>query len=183
LFRSFDFIYLASSKYFGRFPWHEPYIYVFGTEAGVENLQEFAASTNGDRWLLGKDNVSGADFVIHRANLPSGGHETRTSVRAFLAQGPANPEREALLSVLREARSPEETSKLDDEKTPSLKLAEEYLGLGGTRRAKVDDNIVSTRKWEDEPAEAKAFWEEKIEPLNDKQHQEVEIHLPSISDD
>lgn len=88
-----------------------------------------------------------------------------------------------MLWLLREARGPEETGKPDDEKTPSLKLAEEYLSLGGTRRAKVDDNIVSTRKWEDEPAEAKAFWEEKIESLDQKQRQEVEIHLPSISDD
>lgn len=149
----------------------------------MENLREFAVSANGDRWLLGKDNVSGEDFVLHRANLPSGGHETRTSVLAFLAQETASPEREALLSLLREARGSEEASQLDDEKTPSLKLAEEYLSLGGTRRAKVDDNIVSTRKWEDEPAEAKAFWEEKIEPLDDKQRQEIEIHLPSISDD
>ena len=104
-------------------------------------------------------------------------------MQAFLAQGPASPEREALLSLLRKARGSEEASKLDEEKTPSLKLAEEYLSLGGTRRAKVDDNIVSTRKWEDEPAEAKAFWEEKIEPLDDKQRQEIEIYLPSISDD
>lgn len=104
----------------------------------MENLREFATSANGDGWLLGKDNVSSDDFVLHRANLHSGGHETRTSVRAFLAQGTAPPEREALRSLLRKARGLEGASKLDEEKTPSLKLAHEYLSLGGTR-AKVDD--------------------------------------------
>ncbi|WP_244484171.1 MULTISPECIES: hypothetical protein [unclassified Rhizobium] len=104
-------------------------------------------------------------------------------MRAFLAQGTAPPEREALRSLLRKARGLEGASKLDEEKTPSVKRAHEYLSLGGTRRAKVDDNIVSTRKWEDEPAEAEAFWDEKIEPLDDKQRQKIEIQLPSISDD
>jgi hypothetical protein len=69
------------------------------------------------------------------------------------------------------------------DKTPSLKLAEEYLRLGGRRRAKVDDNIVSTRQWDDEPAEAAEFWKKHVEPLHDKQRSDVEIHLPSISDD
>ena len=40
------------------------------------------------------------------------------------------------------------------EKTHSLELAQEYRRLGGTRLAKMDDNFVSTRKWDDEPAEA-----------------------------
>lgn len=149
----------------------------------MDTLQEFAASSNGDRWLLGNDPASGQLFVLHRGNASSGGHETRTSVDAFLSLNPSGAEREALLAVLNGANGPDKNHEVAEEKTPSVKLAEEYINLGGTRRAKVDDNIVSTRKWEDEPAEAAAFWAENIEPMDDKPRRDVEIHLPSISDD
>ena len=68
------------------------------------------------------------------------------------------------------------------EKTPSLKLAEEYMRLGGRRRVKIDDNIVTTRQWDKDTPEAEAFWQENIEPLDDKRRHEVEVHLPSIND-
>ena len=103
------------------------------------------------------------------------------SVDAFLAQQPSGPERDALLAVL-DGTTEASPRPLTDLKTPSLILAEKYLELGGRRRAKVDDNIVSTRRWEDEPREATAFWEEHVAPLDEKQRQGVEIHLPSISD-
>lgn len=67
------------------------------------------------------------------------------------------------------------------EKTESLKLAEEYMRLGGRRQAKVDDNIVSTREWDKDAPEAAAFWRDRIETLDDKSRQEVELHLPSIN--
>ena len=67
-------------------------------------------------------------------------------------------------------------------KTPSLELAEEYIRLGGRRRSKIDDNIVSSRLWEKETPEAEAFWRQHIESLDDKHRQQVEVHLPSISD-
>lgn len=66
--------------------------------------------------------------------------------------------------------------------TPSKKIADEYLALGGRRKAKVDDNIVSTRAWEDDSSEAAAFWKEKVEPLGDDERREIELHLPSMSD-
>lgn len=66
------------------------------------------------------------------------------------------------------------------EKTPSLKLAEEYIRLGGHRRVKIDDNIVTTRQWEHDTPEAEAFWREKVEPLDDRRRHEVEVYLPSI---
>lgn len=66
--------------------------------------------------------------------------------------------------------------------TESKKLAEEYLRLGGRRKAKVDDNIVSTRIWDDEPAEADAYWSENIAPLDGKRRREVELLLPSMND-
>lgn len=67
--------------------------------------------------------------------------------------------------------------------TPSLKLAEEYIRLGGRRRAKVDDNIVSTRAWEPDTPEAAAFWKAQVETLDQKSRDEVELHLPSIVDE
>lgn len=66
----------------------------------MDDLQEFARSSNGDRWFLTKDPATGEACVLHRANLPSGGHETRTPIEAFLDTRPFGPEREALLEVL-----------------------------------------------------------------------------------
>ncbi len=146
----------------------------------MTDQREFASSSNGDKWSIGTD-ATNVQFILHRGNAPSGGHETCSSVEAFLDQQPFGPEREALIALLaKEDGGDAEIS--DDGRTPSLRLAEEYLRLGGRRRAKVDDNIVSTRKWDGEPAMASAFWKENIEPLDDKQRREVELHLPSISD-
>jgi hypothetical protein len=68
------------------------------------------------------------------------------------------------------------------EDTPSLKLAKQYLSLGGTRKSKIDDNITDTRKWEEEPQEAAAFWKERIETLSKDERKQVENFLPSIND-
>jgi hypothetical protein len=38
--------------------------------------------------------------------------------------------------------------------TETARLANEYVRLGGKRKLKLDDNIVSTRLWDDEPQEA-----------------------------
>lgn len=66
----------------------------------MSKLHEFAASSNGDRWFLGRDNETHEAFVLHRGNEPSGGHETRTAARAFLNMKPFGPERDALIAVL-----------------------------------------------------------------------------------
>jgi hypothetical protein len=66
--------------------------------------------------------------------------------------------------------------------TTSKKLADEYLRLGGRRLVKIDDNIVSTRRWDGDDQEAEAFWQTNIETLADKQRQEVEVLLPTIND-
>jgi hypothetical protein len=148
----------------------------------MTDLQEFASSSNGDKWFFGKDAATSRLFVLHRGNASSGGHETRSSVDAFLNQQPFGPEREALVVFLEKNKTSEDTGIREDAETPSLRLAEEYLRLGGRRRVKVDDKIVSTRKWDDEPAMASSFWKEHIEPLDEKQRREVKLHLPSISD-
>jgi hypothetical protein len=71
---------------------------------------------------------------------------------------------------------------MSDLDTNAHQLAERYLALGGARRSKLDDNIVSTREWEDEPAEAARFWHERIASLPEDRRTEVETHLPSIND-
>lgn len=70
---------------------------------------------------------------------------------------------------------------VDGQKTQALELAEEYRRLGGTRLAKMDDNFVSTRKWDDEPAEASRFWHDRVEVLDDGHQAEVVSHLKSMN--
>ena len=65
--------------------------------------------------------------------------------------------------------------------TEAARLAEEYVRLGGKRKAKLDDNIVSTRIWDDEPAEAAEFWRDQIENLPEEKRREVETNLPNIN--
>ena len=72
---------------------------------------------------------------------------------------------------------------MTDQETSTKKLAMKYLELGGTRRAKLDDNIADVRKWDDEPAEADEFWMTQIEPLEAARLREVETHLPTINSD
>lgn len=68
------------------------------------------------------------------------------------------------------------------EDTPSLKLAKEYLRLGGNRKSKMDDNITSVRKWEDDTPEAEVFWANHVETLDEDERKQVEKFLPSIND-
>lgn len=147
----------------------------------MTDMQEFASSSNGDKWFVGKDPATSRLFVVHRGNASSGGHETGSSVDAFLNQQPFRPEREALAVFLERNKNSEDTRIREDAEMPSLRLAEEYLRLGGRRRVKVDDNHQHS-KVDDEPAMASSFWNEHIEPLDEKQRREVELHLPSISD-
>lgn len=65
--------------------------------------------------------------------------------------------------------------------TEALNLAKEYLRLGGKRRSANDDNIVSTREWEADSAEAKSFWDRRVETLPKRKRAEVISHLPTVS--
>ncbi len=67
--------------------------------------------------------------------------------------------------------------------TNAAQLAADYLKLGGTRRGKLDDNIVGTRQWHDEPEEASTFWIERIQSLPDERRREVETNLPTMNSD
>ena len=61
-------------------------------------------------------------------------------------------------------------------------LADEYRRLGGKRLAVIDDNLGSSREWEDDPIEAARFWDEKIAVLADRERRDVETFLPSVSE-
>ena len=72
----------------------------------TETLTEFAASSNGDRWFLARDLEDGTAHVVHKANAPSGGAETRIAVEAFLNRGPQAPEHAALAALLAQPDPP-----------------------------------------------------------------------------
>lgn len=67
--------------------------------------------------------------------------------------------------------------------TQAEDLAKQYLALGGTRLALIDDNKVFVRQWEDEPSKAESFWHEHIECLDQEQQRQVALLLPSVSDE
>ncbi|TAU91785.1 hypothetical protein ELI38_25130 (plasmid) [Rhizobium leguminosarum] len=64
---------------------------------------------------------------------------------------------------------------------PSLKLAKEYLSLGGHRRPMIDDNITDVRQWDEDPPEAERFWKERVETLSKDKRKQVEDFLPTIN--
>ncbi|MBP1853237.1 hypothetical protein [Rhizobium halophytocola] len=65
--------------------------------------------------------------------------------------------------------------------TEAARLVAEYRKLGGTRRVKIDDNHVTTRTWEGEPAAASDFWNTHIATLDQNRRREVETLLPDIN--
>ena len=65
--------------------------------------------------------------------------------------------------------------------TPSLKLAKEYLSLGGHRCSMIDDNITEVRQWDEDPPKAERFWKERVETLPKDQRKQVEDFLPTIN--
>ena len=65
-----------------------------------DQLTKFAASSNGDCWLLGRDSQSGFGYVLHEANRSSGGARTRIEISEFLAHQRFAPEHCALLSMI-----------------------------------------------------------------------------------
>lgn len=67
------------------------------------------------------------------------------------------------------------------EQTSNAKLAAEYRRLGGGRLAKIDDNHMTTRKWEHDSPAAEAFWNAHIAPLDERSRDEVISHLPTIN--
>lgn len=66
----------------------------------MDRLLEFCASSNGDRWLLGR-NETLEGIVIHQPNVPSGGSASRIGIADFLVRNNADaPEQKALLRLI-----------------------------------------------------------------------------------
>ena len=61
--------------------------------------RELYRSENGDIWHLARDE-NGRVFVLHRPNRESGGRLSRIEIGAFLHEGRAAPEHQALLRLI-----------------------------------------------------------------------------------
>ncbi|UXT49601.1 hypothetical protein FY136_10260 [Agrobacterium tumefaciens] len=88
----------------------------------MSETKEFSVSSNGDRWSLEVED--GHMTVVHKANVPSGGHETRTSLADFLEEHAGKPEHSALLQVLGQSQS-EIQNQLGTEVTEDTSLEEQ----------------------------------------------------------
>ena len=64
-----------------------------------DHQREIYHSENGDRWLLCR-NHDGGVFVLHKANVPSGGKATKIELGDFLGRGKAGPEHQALARLI-----------------------------------------------------------------------------------
>ena len=61
--------------------------------------RELYQSSNGDRWTLCREE-HGHVFVLHQANLASGGSSKTLEISEFLAPGKAGPEQQALIRLI-----------------------------------------------------------------------------------
>jgi hypothetical protein len=74
--------------------------FIVSAEAEMSDLQrEIYHSENGDRWLLCRDD-DGRVFVLHKANVSSGGTATKIELGDFLGRGKAGPEHQALARLI-----------------------------------------------------------------------------------
>ncbi len=64
-----------------------------------DHQREIYHSENGDRWFLGRGDDSHV-FVLHKANVSSGGAATKIELGDFLGRGKAGPEHQALVRVI-----------------------------------------------------------------------------------
>jgi hypothetical protein len=64
-----------------------------------DHQREIYHSENGDRWLPCRDN-DGRVFVLHKANVSSGGTATKIELGDFLGRGKAGPEHQALSGLI-----------------------------------------------------------------------------------
>jgi hypothetical protein len=64
-----------------------------------DHEREIYCSENGDRWLLCRDD-DGRAFVLHKANVSSGGTATKIDLGDFLGTGKAGPEHQALARLI-----------------------------------------------------------------------------------
>ncbi|GGE11560.1 hypothetical protein GCM10011390_33360 [Aureimonas endophytica] len=67
----------------------------------------FHRSSNGDDWLLLREEGSEGMMVRHRANAASGGQETLLPVQEFIQRNPGSPEVQALKAILDKGSAPD----------------------------------------------------------------------------
>jgi hypothetical protein len=73
---------------------------IVSVEADMSDHQrDIYHSENGDRWLLCRDD-DGRVFVLHKANMSSGGTATKIELGDFLGRGKAGPEHQALARLI-----------------------------------------------------------------------------------
>jgi hypothetical protein len=73
---------------------------IVSAEAEMSDHQrEIYHSENGDRWLLCRDD-DGRVFVLHKANVSSGGTATKIELGDFLGRGKAGPEHQAIARLI-----------------------------------------------------------------------------------
>jgi hypothetical protein len=73
---------------------------IVSAEAKMSDYQrEIYHSENGDRWFLCR-NEDGRVFVLHKANVSSGGATTQIELGDFLGRGKAGPEHQALTRLI-----------------------------------------------------------------------------------
>ena len=63
-----------------------------------DRQREIYHSENGDRWFLCRDDER--VFVLHKANVSSGGMATKIELGDFLGRGKAGPEHQALSRLI-----------------------------------------------------------------------------------
>ena len=64
-----------------------------------DRQREIYLSENGDKWFLCRDE-DGRVFVLHKANVSSGGTATKIELGDFLGRGKAAPELQALARLI-----------------------------------------------------------------------------------
>ena len=62
--------------------------------------REIYRSSNGDSWYLAREPENDRAFVVHEANLSSGGKKTTINIGDFLRNGANAPEHQALLRII-----------------------------------------------------------------------------------
>jgi hypothetical protein len=73
---------------------------IVAAEAKMSDHQrEIYPSENGDKWFLCRD-ADGRVFVLHKANVSSGGTATKIELGDFLGTGKAGPEHQALIRLI-----------------------------------------------------------------------------------
>jgi hypothetical protein len=71
-----------------------------GGDQMSDDMVEFASSEHGDRWLVGRHQVTGLAYVMHIPNESSGGHIEEIELADFLSQDRDHPERLRLLRLI-----------------------------------------------------------------------------------